>query len=71
MAHRPGPERKLSMKSRLIIIAIMFVIINLVFYFGFDSSDESEDTVGLDNETQLDIEKNTELKQELEILINP
>ena len=71
MAHRPGPERKLSMKSRLIIIAIMFVVINLVFYFGFDSSDESKDTVDLDNETQMNLDKNTELEQELEISINP
>ncbi|HJJ22311.1 MAG TPA: hypothetical protein OQH54_01145 [Nitrosopumilus sp.] len=71
MAHKPGPERKLSMKSRLIIIAIMFVVINLVFYFGFDSSDESENIVDLDDKTQLNIEKNTELEQEIEISINP
>jgi len=52
MVHKPGPERKLSMKSRLIIIAIMFVIINLVFYFGIDSSEESESLIEIDNENQ-------------------
>ena len=71
MAHKPGPERKLSMKSRLIIIAIMFVIINLVFYFGFDSSDESENQIELDEESQLNAEKNTELEQEMTIEISP
>ena len=50
MAHKPGPERKLSMKTRLIIIAIMFVVITLVFEYGFDSSDESEPLIDLDNE---------------------
>ncbi len=71
MVHKPGPERKLSMKSRLIIIAIMFVIINLVFYFGFDSSDESENSVELDNTNQLTNEKNAESEEEFGIFINP
>ncbi len=71
MVHKPGPERKLSMKSRLVIIAIMFVIINLVFYFGFDSSEESEPLIEIDNENQMNIEKNPELEQEMTISINP
>ncbi len=71
MAHKPGPERKLSMKSRLIIIAIMFVIINLVFYFGFDSSEESEPLIEIDNENQMNIEKNLDLEQEMTISVNP
>ena len=41
MAHRANSKKGISMKSKLIMIAIMFVIINLIFYFGFDSSDES------------------------------
>ena len=41
MARRADSKKSLSMKTRLILIAIMFVIINLIFYFGFDSSDES------------------------------
>ncbi len=71
MAHKPGPERKLSMKTRLIFIAIMFVIINLVFYFGFDSSEESESLIGADNENLLNIEKNPDLEEEMTISINP
>jgi len=71
MAHRPGPERKLSMKSRLIIIAIMFVVITLVFEYGFDSSDESEPLIDLDNENLLNMEKNPDLEQEMTISINP
>ncbi len=71
MAHKPGPERKLSMKTRLIFIAIMFVMINLVFYFGFDSSEESEPLIDLDNENLLNMEKNPDLEQEMTISINP
>ena len=48
MARRANSQRGLSMKSKLIMIAIMFVIINLIFYFGFDSSDESGENKELD-----------------------
>jgi len=71
MAHKPGPERKLSMKTRLIIIAIMFVVITLVFEYGFDSSDESEPLIDLDNENLLNMEKNLDVEQEMTISINP
>ncbi len=71
MAHKPGPERKLSMKTRLIIIAIMFVVITLVFEYGFDSSDESKPLIDLDNENLLNMEKNPDLEHEMTISINP
>ncbi len=71
MVHKPGPERKLSMKTRLIIIAIMFVVITLVFEYGFDSSDESEPLIDLDNENLLNMEKNLDVEQEMTISINP
>ncbi len=71
MVHKPGPERKLSMKSRLIIIAIMFVIINLVFYFGIDSSEESEPLIEIDNENQMNVEKNLDFEHEMTISVNP
>ncbi len=71
MVHKAGPERKLSMKNRLVIIAIMFVIINLIFYFGFDSSDESEKSIELDTTNQVHIETNTESEQELIISVSP
>jgi len=71
MAHRPESNKKLSMKTRLIFIAIMFVIINLVFYFGFDSSEETESTVEIDDKNLLNFEKNPDVEQEMTISINP
>ena len=71
MAHRPDSNKKLSMKTRLIFIAIMFVIINLVFYFGFDSSDESESSIEIDDKNLLNFEKNPEMEKEMTISINP
>ncbi|GEM_PF-5661661 len=71
MAHRPESNKKLSMKTRLIFIAIMFVIINLVFYFGFDSSEESESTVEIDDRNLLNFEKNPDVKQEMTSSNNP
>ena len=58
MANRENPKKSLSMKPRLILIAIMFVIINLIFYFGFDSSDES----GENKELDIDIMFNDEIQ---------
>tara|TARA_B110000467_G_scaffold163422_1_gene189366 strand:+ start:665 stop:877 length:213 start_codon:yes stop_codon:yes gene_type:complete len=48
-AHKATSEKTLSIKSKLIIIAIMFVIINLIFYIGFDSSDDSEESIKLED----------------------
>ena len=48
MAHRADSKKGISLKTRLTLIAIMFVIINLIFYFGFDSSDESGENKELD-----------------------
>ena len=58
MANRENPKKCLSMKTRLILIAIMFVFINLIFYFGFDSSDES----GENKELDIDIMFNDEIQ---------
>ena len=71
MAHRPDSNKKLSMKTRLIFIAIMFVVITLVFEYGFDSSDESEPLIDLDNENLLNMEKNLDFEHEMTISINP
>ena len=62
MANRENPKKSLSMKTRLILIAIMFVIINLIFYFGFDSSDES----GENKELDIDIMFNDEIQSDLQ-----
>ena len=48
MAHRGDSPKGISMKNKLIIVAVMFVLINLIFYFGFDSSDESGENKELD-----------------------
>ena len=48
MAHRGNSPKGISMKNKLIMVAIMFVLINLIFYFGFDSSDESGENKELD-----------------------
>ena len=71
MVHKAGSERKLSMKSRLIIIAIMFVIINLIFYFGFDSSNESEKSVELDDTNQVNVETGMDSEAEMIISVSP
>ena len=70
MSHKPDSRRKLSVKTRLILIAILFVVINLIFYV-FDPSDESENQIEIDDYNQLDTEKNTGLEQELKSLITP
>jgi len=69
--HKPAPERTLSMKTKLFLIVIMFVVINLIFYVGFDSSDESEKSIELDDKNQLNVEQNTELEQEITSSITP
>ena len=60
MVDRVNSKKGLSMKTRLIMIAIMFVIINLIFYFGFDSSDES----GENKELDIDIMFNDEIQSD-------
>ena len=59
------------MKSRLLLIAIMFIAINLIFYFGFDSSDESENAVEFDDKNQINLEENPDLEHEIINPINP
>ena len=45
-AHKATSEKVLSIKGKLIIIV---VIINLIFYIGFDSSDDSEESIKLED----------------------
>ncbi len=65
MAHRANSKKGLSMKTRLIMIAIMFVIINLIFYFGFDSSDESGENKELDYGVKLNNENQNDSQYDL------
>ena len=60
MAGRANSQKGISMKGKLIMIALMFVIINLVFYFGFDSSDES----GQNEELDIDMKLNDEIQSD-------
>ncbi len=53
------------MKTRLILIAIMFVVINLIFYFGIDSSDESEKSVDFDDKNQITVDEDGSIEQEI------
>ncbi len=71
MAHRPDSQRGLPVKTKLIIIAIMFVVITLVFEYGFDFSDESEKQVELDDQNQLMVDDNPELEPKMKISISP
>ena len=38
------------MKTRLIVIAVMFVIINLIFYLGFEGSEDSQNEQEVEQE---------------------
>ena len=71
MAHRPDSQRGLPIKTKLIIIAIMFVIITLAFEYGFDSSEESEPLIEIDNENQMNVEKNLDFEHDMTISVNP
>jgi hypothetical protein len=60
MARRANSQKGISMKGKLIMIALMFVIINLIFYFGFDSSDES----GQNEELDIGMKLNDEIQSD-------
>lgn len=60
MARRANSQKGISMKGKLVMIALMFVIINLVFYFGFDSSDES----GQNEELDIGMKLNDEIQSD-------
>jgi len=55
----PPAKKKLSMKTRLMLILIVFVLVNLIFYIGFDSSEDSPDEEEIEQEGAL-IEETSE-----------
>lgn len=71
MANRPDSNRTLSTKTKLVLILIMFVVINLIFYFGFDSSDESGNPFELGEQDQLMVDKTVELEEDMNISLLP
>ena len=46
----PPGRKKLSMKTRLIVIVVVFVIINLIFYLGFEGSEDSQNGEEIEQE---------------------
>ena len=65
MAHRGDSPKGISMKNKLIMVAIMFVLINLIFYFGFDSSDVSGENKELDFGEKLNDEIQSDSQNDL------
>lgn len=59
----PPERKKLSMKTRLIVIASVFVIINLIFYLGFEGSEDSQNEQEVEQES-LETEKIEEKVEE-------
>jgi len=49
----------------------MFVVINLIFYVGFDSSDESEKSAEFDDKIEFNAEKIQGSEQEITSSITP
>jgi hypothetical protein len=69
--HTPDTKRKLPIKSKLILIAVMFVVINLIFYVGFDSSDESEKSAEIDDKIEFNVERIQESERDMTSSIIP
>ena len=49
----PPAKKKLSMKTRLIVIIVVFVMINIIFYVGFDESEDSQDVEEIELESEV------------------
>ena len=56
----PPEKKKLPMKTRLIIILVVFVIINLIFYVGFEGSEDLQDGEEIEQEDGIIEETNKE-----------
>lgn len=46
-------KKKLPMKTRLIIIVVTFVIVNLIFYVVFDGTDDSSEKEEIEQENEV------------------
>lgn len=69
MNKEPKPGKKLSMKTRLILILVIFVIVNLIFYLAFDGKDDSVEDKEIEQENQVTPEESNE--EELFYKFNP
>jgi len=69
MGRESKPGKKLSMKTRLIVILVVFVIVNLIFYVAFDGNDDSTKDQEIEQESQVIPEESNE--EELFYKFNP
>jgi len=46
----PPAKKKLSMKTRLVLIVVVFAMVNLIFYVGLDGSEDSQDGEEIEQE---------------------
>ena len=64
MGRKSKPERKkLSMKTRLLIILLMFVLVNVIFFVGSEFSDNKTDEEQLEQESEITSKETTEEPQ--------
>lgn len=56
-------KKKLSVKTRLIIILVMLVLVNLIFYVGFDNSDDSIDEDKIEQESKIILDEFSKERQ--------
>jgi len=60
----PPAKKKLSMKTRLVLIIVVFGIVNLIFYVGFDSSEDSQDGAEIEQEGEVMVDTVEETEEE-------
>jgi len=60
----PPAKKKLSMKTRLVLIIVVFGIVNLIFYVGFDSSEDSQDGAEIEQEGGVMVDTVEETEEE-------
>jgi len=62
----PPAKKKLSMKTRLVLIVGVFVMVNLIFYVGLDGSEDSQDGEEIEQESGVMEETVEETVEEIE-----
>ncbi len=49
-SNSPPAKKKLPMKTRLILIVVVFAIVNLILYIGFEGSEDSQEEQEIEQE---------------------
>ena len=60
----PSAKKKVSMKTRLVLIVVVFVMVNLIFYVGLDGSEDSQDGEEIEQEGEVMEETVEETEEE-------